>query len=91
MEDQVVHALGAVRSFVAGREPLGDTLLEISNLAVRALAADAAGLTLLYPDGRPRTAVSTATAAIEVDQAQYDADEGPCLEAYRTGTIVPVR
>jgi GAF domain-containing protein len=90
MEEPVVEALGAVRAFVAGREPLGDTLGQVSHLAVRALAADVAGLTLLYPDGRARTAVATADIARVVDQAQYDADRGPCLHAFREGATTRV-
>ena len=84
MEEPLVQALGAVRAFVAGREPLGDTLQLVAETAVRALRADMAGLTLLYPDGRAHTAVWTAPGAIQIDQAQYDADGGPCLEAFRT-------
>lgn len=84
MEEPLVQALDAVRSYVAGREPLSDTLLQVARIATSALRADMAGLTLLYPDGQARTAVSTSDEADELDQAQYDSNRGPCLEAFRT-------
>ena len=90
MEVRVARALEAVRSFVAGDEPLDETLLRLSRLAVDALAADMAGLTLLHPDGRAATAVATDEQAREVDEAQYDADRGPCLQALRSETVIRV-
>ena len=83
MEEPLARALDAVRSYVVGKEPLSDTLLIAVENAVAAMGAESAGLTLELPDGRPRTAVSTAGVASEVDQAQYDADCGPCLDSYR--------
>jgi GAF domain-containing protein len=87
MQEPVVGALGAVREFVAGRQGLDDTLLEVSRLAVVALDADMAGLTLLDPHGRATTAVSTRPEAVALDQAQYDADRGPCLDAFREAQV----
>jgi GAF domain-containing protein len=87
MQERVVEALGAVREFVAGRQDLDATLLEVSELAVTALGADMAGLTLLGSDGKATTAVSTQPTAVAVDQAQYDADRGPCLEAFREARV----
>ena len=84
VQEPLVQALDAVRSYVAGREPLSDTLLQVARIATSALRADMAGLTLLYPDGQARTAVSTSDEADELDQAQYDSNRGPCLEAFRT-------
>jgi GAF domain-containing protein len=83
MKDPLATALDAVRSYVAGREPLSETLQHVAESAITALHVDMAGLTLLFPDGRARTAVSTSDIARTVDQAQYDADRGPCLEAFR--------
>jgi GAF domain-containing protein len=84
LEEPIAQALDAVRSYVAGREPLSDVLQQVADTATVALHADATGLTLLYPDGKARTAVYTSELATTVDQAQYDADRGPCLEAFRT-------
>jgi len=90
LEEPIAQALDAVRSYVAGREPLSDVLQQVADTATMALHADMAGLTLLYPDGKARTAVSTSEVATTVDQAQYDSDRGPCLEAFRTKTRLGV-
>lgn len=49
--------------------------------------ATAASVTLVQA-GRPRTLTATDDAMLVVDQAQYDAGDGPCLEALRTATTV---
>ncbi|MEV6823428.1 GAF domain-containing protein [Amycolatopsis sp. NPDC051102] len=49
-----------------------------------------ASITLLR-DSAPYTATSTGESALRIDQAQYDADEGPCLEAARTGQVQRVK
>ena len=41
----------------------------------------------LQEAGTYRTTGSTAEAATEIDQAQYDADEGPCLDAVTTPIV----
>jgi hypothetical protein len=53
-------------------------------LACAALpCGDDGGITLLEREG-PRTAVATSETALEVDNAQYDTEQGgPCLEAYQ--------
>ncbi len=50
---------------------------------------DAVGVTLLNED-LPSTATYTTVHTLEVDAIQYRLDEGPCLEAYRTGVEVAV-
>ncbi len=87
----MTRAVEAVRSFVAGREPLADTLTQIAEVATRALRAEMAGLTLLYPDGKARTAVFTDPDAKTLDESQYGSDRGPCLQAFRTRATVIVR
>jgi GAF domain-containing protein len=64
------------------------------DLAVR-LAADtvvpgsACGLTVRR-DGRSYTAAASSKLASQLDEFQYGADEGPCLEALRTGRVIEV-
>lgn len=62
-------------------------------LADRALtlapAVQGAGITL-ERRGRPVTVVSSGTGAPELDEAQYGQDDGPCLQALRTGEEVDV-
>src|SRR5689334_10826961 len=64
------------------------------DLAVR-LAADtvvpgsACGLTVCR-DGRTYTAAASSKLASRLDEFQYGADEGPCLEALRTGRVIEI-
>jgi GAF domain-containing protein len=90
MDEQLDEALRSLRAFVAGREPLADTLHVLAESATQALGAHMAGITLIHQDGRPRTAACTSSVAADLDQAQYEADRGPCLEAYRTKAVVTV-
>ena len=55
-------------------------------------AIDGADSTSLTIDlgGRTYTAVHTDDRTLRVDSEQYDAGDGPCLEASRTGTVVLV-
>lgn len=55
-------------------------------------AIDGADSTSLTIDlgGRTYTAVHTDERTLRVDSEQYDAGDGPCLEASRTGTVVLV-
>ncbi|MFH0521389.1 GAF and ANTAR domain-containing protein [Streptomyces sp. M41] len=76
-----------------------DWLLEASSLreflqhlvddAVRACGADGCGVTIQHRQ-RPLTVVSTGGVADKLDEKQYGQDDGPCLQALRTGETVHV-
>jgi GAF domain-containing protein len=51
--------------------------------------AAACGMTMRR-DGHPFTVSNSDDLAAQVDEIQYGADEGPCLDALRTGTVVEV-
>jgi GAF domain-containing protein len=51
--------------------------------------AAACGITVRR-DGRPFSVATSDDLAAQVDEIQYGADEGPCLEALRSGTVVQV-
>lgn len=89
--ERVRAALDVVSRFLIAEAPLGETLEHIATLAQEAIEpADAVAVTLLDDTRRPITAVSTDRVAAEIDQAQYDEDTGPCLDAFRTGVVVRV-
>jgi hypothetical protein len=46
-------------------------------------ACDYASVSLLGPGGRIRTPVATDRLVVELDELQYEAGEGPCVEAVR--------
>lgn len=63
-----------------------DTLLRVAELACQAGPADMAGITMLV-DGVPSTGVFTDSEAPEIDKAQYESGQGPCLDAFRTQRV----
>jgi GAF domain-containing protein len=80
-------SLAQLSKFLVGDMTMLDTLHRVAALATDAVVPAAfCGLTMLV-DGEPRTGVFTDPASPEIDQAQYDADTGPCLDAFRTGEI----
>lgn len=64
------------------------TVAEQLELVIEAAAdtidgVDAASISVLHRDGRVETLAGTEQLAFTLDQAQYDLNEGPCLEALR--------
>jgi transcriptional regulator with GAF, ATPase, and Fis domain len=87
----VDEAIQTVAGFLVADSSLGKTLERVATLASEALGpAAAVGITLLDESNRPATRISTGDFARRVDQAQYDEDDGPCLEAYRQNRTIRV-
>src|SRR3954470_13838222 len=83
----LTESLAALSRFFVGDGTLHETLQRVTELSVTAIdGADLAGITMIV-EGRQRTAVFSDQLAPEIDQAQYDTDDGPCVEAFRTGEI----
>jgi GAF domain-containing protein len=82
-------SLRALSQFFVKDGTLGDTLLRVSEMACGVTPAKYAGITLLV-EGKPRTGVFTSTEAPEIDEAQYETGEGPCLDAFRHQRIFRV-
>jgi GAF domain-containing protein len=76
------EAISALSHFFVDDGTVADTLLRVAELACRAGGCDMAGLTLLM-DGKPGTGVFTDPEAPEIDRAQYESGNGPCLSAFR--------
>jgi GAF domain-containing protein len=87
-EDDLSATLTALHQYVAGEQNLGDTLTRVAALGMGALGADVAGISMLDSRGRALTPVYTDPTSPEIDQAQYDAGRGPCLDAHLTGEIL---
>ncbi len=85
------ESLAAISQFFVGDHTVEETLGRVADLAVEAIdPADLAGMTMLI-EGRERTGVFTDPDAVEIDQAQYDTGDGPCLHAFHTGEAVWIR
>jgi GAF domain-containing protein len=81
-QEAIRQSLRALSQFFVKDGTLGDTLLRVSEMACDVTPAKYAGITMLV-EGNPRTGVFTSLEAPEIDEAQYDTGEGPCLDAFR--------
>jgi transcriptional regulator with GAF, ATPase, and Fis domain len=89
--DEVTAALDRLAGTFAEEEELLVVLQRVCQQVIHAVPdAEIASITLLR-DGAPYTATATGDRAHPVDQAQYDAGRGPCLEAARTGELQRVK
>src|SRR5689334_9477074 len=86
--EPVERALVALYDFVTGQRSFEETLTRIVVVTAESLAADAGGVTMLDQNDRPATVGCTDPVVAEIDEAQYQADAGPCVEAMRTGRVV---
>jgi GAF domain-containing protein len=82
-QSPLTESLSTLSRFFIGDSTLEQTLRRVAELTVDAVpAASLVGLTMRV-EGRQRTAVFTDEAAPQIDQAQYDTGDGPCLDAFR--------
>lgn len=88
--EALTASLRALSQFLLGEETPRQGLRRIAEMGESAIeGADVTGMTLL-DDGRPKTFACTGEEAMEVDQLQYDEDDGPCLSAYRQREVVRI-
>jgi GAF domain-containing protein len=84
MTDRVINALQRLAEVIQNEDSLGAALAGIAEAATRSIpGCDAASIALSL-EGRPITAAISARIALELDLAQYDAHDGPCLSAFRS-------
>jgi GAF domain-containing protein len=90
-DDPLTNSLAALTRFFVGDGNLRDTLTRVTHLTVEAIGpADLAGITMRV-EGRDRTAVFTDETSPEIDQAQYDSGEGPCVDAFHERKVTQIR
>ena len=87
--DPVEEVTDALARFLVGESPITDALQRVVDLAARALPVAFTGITMLADD-KPTTWVFSDPSASEIDQAQYEAGTGPCLDAFRTGEVLAI-
>jgi GAF domain-containing protein len=86
----LTESLAVLSRYFVGTGTLQETLQRVAELTEEAIGpADFVGITLPV-EGRQRTAVFTDPASPEIDQAQYDSGDGPCLDAIRDQQVHPV-
>ena len=86
-DNLLTDSLAALTRFYVDEGTLLEALDRVARLMVSAVEPAAlAGITMDV-DGRTRTAVFTDELAPQVDQAQYDNGDEPCLTAFREGRV----
>jgi GAF domain-containing protein len=85
------EALASITRFLVTDVSLGDVLLQVARATVDAMPrAEMAGITMGSEDGQPVTGVFTDPESPEIDAAQYESGNGPCLDAWRSKKVVRV-
>jgi GAF domain-containing protein len=81
-------SFAALSAFFVGDSTMEATLHRVAQLACNAVPGTTyTGMSLRMHNGRPATTVFNDPDVPEIDQAQYDANSGPCLDALRTGEV----
>src|SRR3954447_23209209 len=75
---------------VLGDEPLGTVLERVAGLAAKAMPEASEVSVTLMEGGRARTVAFTGSLAVQLDERQYEAGWGPCLDAAVSGDTIRV-
>jgi GAF domain-containing protein len=89
-ERQLSSVLGEFARNMATDFPIQGILDHLVLRIVEILPITAAGVTLIEPSTKPRYIAGSDKSAMCFEHLQSELGEGPCLEAYRTGTAVEV-
>lgn len=86
---ELIEEFSALANLLLSEETLESVLRHVADTAVKAIpACDSVGVSVAKPEG-VTTIAASGELADRLDGLQYATDEGPCLEAIRTGQ--PVR
>lgn len=87
-QDELLEAVASLSRYFVGDATMAETLTRVSELARSTLGStEEVGITLEV-EGRSGTYVFTDPEIPEVDRAQYETGDGPCLESFDTGQPV---
>jgi GAF domain-containing protein len=87
-ETDVVHALVEMADTLVEDYDVIDVLTALTDRCVNVLGVSAAGVMLASPDGDLRLLASSSEAMRVLELFELQAQEGPCLDAFRTGAPV---
>jgi len=89
-DEGLASAYGQLLGLLVESPDMDAFLDKLVRLAAQVVTpAAGCGLTVRR-DGRPFSAAASSELAAQVDEIQYVVDEGPCLDALRSGTVVQV-
>ncbi|NIZ89484.1 ANTAR domain-containing protein [Kineococcus rubinsiae] len=84
------QAFAELSTMVLGQQPLSQVLLRVAELAVATIpGADEISMTLVEK-GVPHTAAFTGSLAAALDERQYAAGFGPCVDAAQSGNTIRI-
>jgi GAF domain-containing protein len=88
--DLLLRVLSEFAGTLAGRFEVSEVLFRLTEHVVEILGVAGAGVSVTDEEGRLRrvTAINELTAALE--SVEEDHQEGPCIDAFRDGTVVVV-
>jgi GAF domain-containing protein len=86
LESELTNTLTLLALAVLKERSLADDLQRLAVLATRHLTKSSCASVALLIDGEPSTVAVTDRIAFELDLAQYNTDEGPCLSALTSNT-----
>jgi GAF domain-containing protein len=86
--DDVAASITELQGLLLATPGIEEFLQELAVLSARTVANGLSCGITLQPDGRPLTVAASDSRAAQVDEAQYGLDQGPCLQALRTGQQV---
>ena len=89
-EQRVSEAFVALADTLVDDYDIIDLLDRLVAHSVALLAADAAGILLADPRAQLRPVAASSEGAETMELLQLQSDEGPCLEAYQSGTQVRI-
>lgn len=89
VETNVVALMQEVAGSLRAHPERDGTLETITRLATEKLPnVDDASISLSYPNGEMRTLAPSSDAVVKADAVQYELDEGPCVDAVKSGLTV---
>ena len=84
------QAFAELAMLMLGAEPLEAVLQRVASLAVRTVpVVDEASVTV-FENGQARTVAFTGSLAVDLDERQYQAGFGPCMDAGLSGQTIVV-
>ena len=85
--DPVAESVAALARFYVGKSTIREALQQVVDLAATAVPpATMTGISMLV-DGKVKTSIFSDPEVAEIDQAQYEAGTGPCLDSFRDGEV----
>jgi GAF domain-containing protein len=88
--DDVTASVAELQNLLLATGSMEDFLAEVAGLAARAVARDLSCGITLQENGRPLTVATSDARAAQVDEVQYEVDQGPCLHSMRHGHRVSI-